>query len=95
MRKADAQRTPTVHDVVHRAVEVCDPEGTSDAAAALLERFEDRDEPVTAAGDIEEELAEAKGADPRELLVLAARAEFDGDPPEPVASWLAERGVAP
>ena len=124
MRKADAQRTPTVHEVVHRAVEVCDPEGTSDAAAALLERFEDRDEPVTAAGDIEEELAEAKGAvdpqdedpvavmtaalatylayrrtelgrDPRELLVLAARAEFDGDPPEPVASWLAERGVAP
>jgi hypothetical protein len=124
MRKADAQRTPTIYEVVHRAVEVCDPEGTSDAAAALLERFEDRDEPVTAAGDIEEELAEAKGAvdpqdedpvavmtaalatylayrrtelgrDPRELLVLAARAEFDGDPPEPVASWLAEQGVAP
>jgi hypothetical protein len=28
------------------------------------------------------------------LLVLAARAEFDGNPPEPVASWLVERGLA-
>ena len=27
------------------------------------------------------------------LLVLAARAGFDGKPPEPVASWLAEQGV--
>ena len=28
------------------------------------------------------------------LLILAARAEFDGKPPEPVASWLAEQGLA-
>lgn len=28
-----------------------------------------------------------------DLLVLAARAEFDGKPPEPVASWLAEQGL--
>jgi len=28
-----------------------------------------------------------------DLLVLAARAEFDGRPPEPVASWLAEQGL--
>jgi hypothetical protein len=28
-----------------------------------------------------------------ELLRLAARSEFDGRPPEPVAAWLAERGV--
>jgi hypothetical protein len=28
-----------------------------------------------------------------DLLVLAARAEFDGHPPEPVASWLAEQGL--
>jgi hypothetical protein len=27
------------------------------------------------------------------LLGLAARAEFDGDPPQPVADWLADRGV--
>jgi hypothetical protein len=30
-----------------------------------------------------------------ELLVLAARAEFDGKPPEPVAGWLAGQGVTP
>ncbi len=28
-----------------------------------------------------------------QLLRLAARAEYSGDPPEPVRSWLAERGV--
>jgi hypothetical protein len=28
-----------------------------------------------------------------ELLVLAARAEFEGKPPEPVADWLAAQGV--
>ena len=28
-----------------------------------------------------------------ELLRLAARAEFDGNPAEPVAGWLAEQGV--
>jgi hypothetical protein len=34
------------------------------------------------------------GDDRAELLVLAARAEFDGMPPEPVASWLADQGLA-
>ena len=29
-----------------------------------------------------------------ELLRLAARAEYDGDPPEMIRDWLAERGVA-
>ncbi len=33
--------------------------------------------------------------DPDELLRLAARAEFDGHPPEPVAAWLAAAGVEP
>ncbi|HSD80417.1 MAG TPA: hypothetical protein VLB47_07145 [Solirubrobacteraceae bacterium] len=33
--------------------------------------------------------------EPAALLVRAARAEFEGDPPEPVRDWLAERGVAP
>jgi hypothetical protein len=27
------------------------------------------------------------------VLRLAARAEFGGDPPEPVREWLVERGV--
>jgi hypothetical protein len=31
--------------------------------------------------------------DREDLLVLAARAEFDGNPPEPVASWLAGQGL--
>jgi hypothetical protein len=29
--------------------------------------------------------------DPEELLRLAARAEFDGKPPEPVSDWLEQR----
>jgi hypothetical protein len=35
------------------------------------------------------------GAGDETLLRLAARAEYSGDPPEPVRSWLAERGVEP
>jgi hypothetical protein len=31
--------------------------------------------------------------EPDELLRLAARAEFDGHPPDPAAEWLADRGV--
>jgi hypothetical protein len=31
--------------------------------------------------------------DDEDLLRLAARAEFDGDPPAPVRAWLSERGV--
>jgi hypothetical protein len=122
MRKAEAHETPTIFAIVHRAAEVCDPDGAEEGAGALLERFEDRDEPVGDPSVFEQELAEAKGAiDPQdedpvatmtaavatylayrrtelerdrdELLVLAARAEFDGKPPEPVARWLEARGV--
>jgi hypothetical protein len=112
----------TVSEVVHRAVEVCDPEGTDDALADLLSRFVDDDIPVTAVEDIDELLAERKGAvDPQDeipsvvmavavaaylarrrdevddsrqdILRLAARAEFDGHPPEPVAAWLQAEGA--
>lgn len=31
--------------------------------------------------------------DPARLLVLAARAEWDGAPPEAVVEWLADRGL--
>jgi hypothetical protein len=31
--------------------------------------------------------------EPEDLLRLAARAEFDGNPPEAVVTWLNERGV--
>jgi hypothetical protein len=124
MRKAEVHETPTLFAIVHRAAEVCDPDGTEDGASALLERFEDRDDPVADPAVAEQEIAEAKGAidpqdedpvatmtaavatylafrrtelerDREELLVLAARAEFDGKPPKPVAGWLAEQGVTP
>ncbi len=32
-------------------------------------------------------------ADPAKLLILAARAEWDGAPPEVVVEWLADRGL--
>ena len=123
MRKAEAHDPPTLFAIVHRAAEVTDPDGHEDGAAGLLERFEDRDEPVAEPGVVEQEIAEAKGAiDPQdedpvavmtaavatylaykrteidrdrtELLALAARAEFDGKPPELVARWLDAQGVA-
>src|SRR4051794_11464249 len=58
---------PTLSEVVHRAVTVCDPDGDDQGLAELLERFEDSDEPVTAEPDVESTLAEAKGVvDPQD-----------------------------
>ncbi len=36
---------------------------------------------------------DALDEEPGALLELAARAEFDGTPPEPVRGWLADNGV--
>jgi hypothetical protein len=55
---AEPQPVPLVQ-VIHRAVEVCDPAGASESLAALLERLEDEDEPVTAVEDVEEVVSEA------------------------------------
>ena len=52
----------TLSQVVHRAVEVCDPAGADADLADLFIRFEDADEPVTAVEDIEQRMAEAAGA---------------------------------
>jgi hypothetical protein len=82
MRKARAfGDPPTLADVVHRAAEVADPGGVNDGVSDLLRRFEDRDEPVTAEADIEEELAEAEGAvDPQdedpEVVMMTAVATY-------------------
>ncbi|MBA3748337.1 MAG: hypothetical protein H0W96_12730 [Solirubrobacterales bacterium] len=38
-------------EAVQRAVEICDPDAHSEALADFLQRYEDRDEPVTALGD--------------------------------------------
>jgi len=55
-------QTPTLAQIVRAAVETADPTGADDAATQLLTRFEDRDEPVTAVGDVEEQLLAARGA---------------------------------
>jgi hypothetical protein len=122
MRPAEAQGPPpTLFEVVHRAVQVTDPSGEF-GVADLLGPVEDSDEPITALGDVETELAELKGrVDPQDedpavmmaiavatylafrrdeldddridLLRLATRAEYDGDPPENVRAWLEQQGV--
>jgi hypothetical protein len=58
-------------------VEIDDP-AVSMAAATILYLARRRDE---------------LHADPSRILRLAARAEWKGDPPEPVVDWLADRGV--
>ena len=113
----------TLSEIVHRAVEVCDPDG-NEGLDDLLARFEDDDEPLssTTAQIAEQRIAEEVGAldpqaedpavtmagavatylayrrdevsdSPEEILRLAARAEFDGKPPDNVRTWLAERGI--
>lgn len=118
------RRTPTVADLVRRAVEVCDPDDREEALGRFEEQLEDDDEPVTAVENLEERLAlAAEGADyeiedpavsvatavvlylaakrsnadgirdPDELIRLAARAQWHGDPPTAVEEWLAARGA--
>jgi hypothetical protein len=58
--------------------------------------FDDDDAPLTMARAVITYLhfrRDEAGAGDVELLRLAARAEFDGKPPDYVARWLAEQGV--
>ncbi len=118
------RRTPSVSDLVRRAVEVCDPEGRDQTLGHFEEQLEDDDEPITAVENLEERLALAlEGADfeiehpavsiasaivlylaakrgeagydrdPRELMRLAARAQWHEHPPSDVAAWLAAHGA--
>ncbi|CAN5491209.1 hypothetical protein BH20ACT19_BH20ACT19_06970 [soil metagenome] len=113
----------TLSDAVHRAVEAVDPTGLGESSGDVLERFEDRDQPIASLQDPEATLDEAFGAidpqaedgrvqltravatylafrrdeatdDDEHLLRLAARAEYGGDPPEPVLRFLEDRGIA-
>lgn len=59
MRNGSHAQTPTVADVVQRAVAACDPDGDDELIADFLLAFEDRDEPVTALGEREREFFEA------------------------------------
>jgi hypothetical protein len=120
------RRTPTVAEIVRRAVEICDPDDREEALGLFEQQLEDDDEPITAVENLEERLALAgEGADyeiedpavsvatavvlylaakgdhgddvhdARELMQLAARVQWQGDPPVGVADWLAARGVRP
>ena len=52
--------TPTLAEVVRAAADAVDPNGADDGVTQLITRFEDRDEPVSAVADVEQELAEAQ-----------------------------------
>lgn len=81
MRPGSPQETPTLADVVHRAVAACDPQGGDPLLADLRARFEDADQPVTSVEDVEQLMAEATAAlDP------------DGEDP---ALVLADENAAP
>jgi hypothetical protein len=112
----------TVAEVVRRAVAICDPADEDADLGDFEVFFEDDDEPIGAALNLEQRLAvaeegvdvmlekpavmmatavalylasrpDAMAGDPEEVLRLAARAEWKGDPPDAVADWLADRGV--
>jgi hypothetical protein len=51
------RRTPSVSDVVRRAVEICDPDDVDQTLGRLEQQLEDDDEPVTAVENLEERLA--------------------------------------
>jgi hypothetical protein len=77
VRHGSHQNTPTVAEVVRRAVDVCERDGDVDGLAAFMVRFEDRDEPVTALGEgrqreFFEQEGWVEGQDPEPSLVMAA-----------------------
>jgi hypothetical protein len=51
------RKTPSVSEVVRRAVEICDPDDVDATLGQLEVQFEDDDEPVTAVENLEERLA--------------------------------------
>jgi len=67
--------TLTLSEVARRAVDVVDHEAADDALTSFLERFEDRDEPVTAVEQPDELFAEAAGSiDPDDPALQMAAA---------------------
>lgn len=92
MRPGSHAQTPTVFEVVKRAVAICDPDGDDELIADFLLAFEDRDEPVTALGERDRMFFEAAervaGALPSAGVSMTAavatylafrRDEFGGD----------------
>lgn len=83
MKPGDHLRTPTMSEVIRRAVSACDPENRSESVVGLLEAYEDDDRPALGLEDLEGELrstAEALDPDATEPEVWVAVA---------AARWLA------
>lgn len=76
MRHGSHAQTPTVAEVVQRAVAVVDPDGDDEIIADFLLAFEDHDEPVTALEDRDRIFFEAvervEGTLPAEGAEIAA-----------------------
>jgi hypothetical protein len=82
----------TLSDLVRHAAAIVDPDGDDPAVVEFATRFEDADEPVRAILDgLDQRIAFGADEDPEDLLRLAARAEFAGEPPAEVTRWLADR----
>jgi hypothetical protein len=88
---------PAVTELVERFDDDDEPvRGILDSLEERLAWGADEDPPVVMAQAIVLYLAhrlDEYDDDPAEILQLAARAEFDGHPPEPVVEWLRARGV--
>lgn len=76
MRSGSHAETPTVFEVVQRAVAVCDPDGDDELVADFLLAHEDRDEPVSALDEADRTFFETadriQGALPGAGLQMAA-----------------------
>jgi hypothetical protein len=76
MRSGSHAETPSVFEVVQRAVAVCDPDGDDEVVADFLLAYEDRDEPVTALEGADREFFETaerlQGALPGAGVQMAA-----------------------
>ena len=59
MRHGSRTQTPTVAEVVRRAVSLCDPDGDDELLADFQLAHEDRDEPVTALDERDRSFFEA------------------------------------
>ena len=123
IRPANHTETPSVAEVVRRAVAIVDPDGADELVADFQSAYEDSDEPIAALEGRDREFFETAervqgalpgasvqiaasvatyiafrrdelGDDDADLLRLAARAEFGDHPPEDIAAWLQDAGVA-
>ena len=99
----DDSKTSSLDELLGRFEDADEPvSAIGDVEQLLIERvgpleLDDGDAAFTMARAVIVYLAHRRDeidADPVELLTLAARAEFRGQPPEDVANWLAQQGIA-